>query len=177
MKKYLLLAVAAILSITVCAQENTETKADPNIMFRVIPNNWKIQDYIKVRNRSPYLILQIVVAEVVDNQLQPLGSTTNVWPDDTETIAAFRDNSLKYLRGKTIAIKAKGLKRSKGNQSGTKVKTPVGSVRVGHVDLDKDIDDLNPEEVTYEFDVKMFESDHDLIIDIYGAKGDDIMNF
>ena len=177
MKKIILLALAAISFLSLNAQEKSDQKADKNINFRVIPKSWKIQDFIKVTNRSPYLILQVVVAEVVDHELVPLGSATNIRPNRTESIAAFKYNSLKHLKGKTIAIKAKALKTVLGDQSGTDVSTPFGDVTVRHMDVDKESANLGPEDVTYEFDVKLFEDRHDLYIELYNAAGNDIMNF
>ena len=172
MKRSILLALAFILMLPLCAQVK-----DDHIIYKVIPRNLNIKDVIKVSNRSPYLILQVVVAEVVNGQLVPLGSGNNIRPDRTETIASFKYKSLKNLKNRTIAIKAKALKSVLGNQSGTDVYTPFGDVSVRHMDIDKESANLKPEDITYEFDVKLFEDHHDLYIELYGAKDDDIMNF
>jgi hypothetical protein len=174
----LLLIVVTLLSLSVCAQENPEKKVDENVIFKVVPERWNIRDCIKIRNKSPYRILQVVVALVVGDRLEPLGTTTNIFPDECETIASFRKNSLRFLRGQTIAIKAKALRIAIEDIKGADIGTPFGGISFRNRDIDKEtLNSLGPECFTYEFDAKMFEDRHDLFIDLYAAAGDDIMNF
>lgn len=178
MKRLILLAVSAIMFFSVYAQEKSDSRANANVIYKVVPKKLNIQDVIKVRNRSPYLVLQIVVAEVVGNDLKPLGSITGIEPNQTREIGAFKKNSLKYLKGKTIAIKAKALTAAIEDLKGKDIYTPFGGVFVRGRDIDKEtMNNIRPEDITYEFQAELFEDHHDLYIDLYSASGNDIMNF
>lgn len=181
-----LLALFMLLATGMKAQTgvsevNPSVSDNNNVIYMTIPTKLKIKDKIYIRNKSPYYILQIVVA--VPNgkgELEPLGSATYIAPNETWELASFRNNSLKYLRGKNIAVKTKGVKVYMGEQNGTKVWTPYGSVSVRHKELDPNIiNNIKPEDITYSFDVKLFEANHDLYLDIYnsGENGKDVMDF
>ena len=178
MKRILMLAVVAFISLSVCAQEKYDPRTNGNIIFKAVNPRWNLKDKIKIRNRSTYLILQVVVAEVVGHELRPLGSCSEIDPGEVCDIASFDKNTLKYLKGKTIAIKAKGLKRIVGEQSRTDVRTPFGDVNVKHKSVDQEsANEINPEDITYEFDTELFESSHDLLIELYSTNGNSVMDF
>ena len=178
MKRILLSAIMVITPFALFAQEKYEPKTNDNIVFKVVPPKANIKDKIKIWNRSPYTILQVVVCEVVGKELRPLGSCTNIRPDKTDDIASFKENTLKYLKGKTIAIKAKGLKKVVGNQSSTEVNTPFGDVSVNHEERKEDsANSLTQDDVTYEFEAKLFEDHHDLYIELYSTRGNSVMDF
>lgn len=178
MKRILLFAMLVLSAISLCAQEKYDPRTNGNIIFKVVSNGFNLKDKIKVWNRSPYVIMQVVVCEVANNELKPLGTCTDVDPDESCDIASFSDNTLKYLKGRTIAIKAKGLKKVVGDQSRTKVTTPMGNVGVRHQSVTEgSANNIKPEDVTYEFEAKLFEDRHDLFIELYSASGNDVMDF
>lgn len=178
MKRLLLILTLAIIPFMMIAQKNYDPRTNGNILFEVVPPKANIKDKIKVWNRSPYTIVQVVVCEVVGNDLKPLGTSTNIKPGKTGEIASFKMNSLKYLKGKTIAIKAKGLKKVIGNQSSTEVTTPFGDVGVSHEEYkEESSNSLTSEDVTYEFEAKLFEDKHDLYIELYATSNRSVMDF
>lgn len=152
MKKILLLALFAVFALSINAQENYDPRTNGNIIFKLVSHKLNLKDKIIVSNQSSYTLLQVAVCLAEDNKLKPLGSCTNIEPGESGEIASFSDNNLKNLKSRTIGIKAKGLKKAVGSDS-------------------------DSEDVTYEFDVKLLEDDHDLIIELYNAPGKDVMNF
>ena len=148
-----------------------------NIMYKEVGAKLNIKDKIIVQNKSPYLIMQVMVAlPVAGDSFEPLGTTTYITPNDARTIASYQNNSLKCLRGKTIAIKVKGAKVVLP-ESGTDVFTPYGSVSVQHKEIDPNvINNIKAEDITYDFDAKLFEANHDLYIQILYKGGNDNSN-
>lgn len=143
-----------------------------NIIYKEVGAKLNIKDKIIIQNNSPYLIMQVMVAlPTADNGFEPLGTSTYITPNEVRTIASYTDNGLKNFRGKTIAIKVKGAKIVLP-ESGTDVFTPYGSVSVQHKDIDPNIiNNIKSEDITYDFDAKLFEANHDLYIQIF-YKGD-----
>lgn len=152
MKKIMLLALFAVFALSINAQENYDPQTNGHIIFKLVSHKLDLKDKIIVSNQSSYTLLQVAVCLAEDNKLKPLGSCTNIEPGESGEIASFDDNALKNLQSRTIGIKAKGQKKDVGDNSGL-------------------------EDVTYEFDVKLLEDDHDLIIELYNAPGKDVMNF
>ena len=186
MKRKILIAIMAFMAIIVHAQsqqaETSNVSNDvKNIIYKTVPKKFRLKDNIIVRNMSPYYILQIVVAyPKADGELDPLGSGTYIAPNEEYGLASFSKNSLKRLRGMTIAIKAKGAKVLMGEQNKTNVWTPLGPVGVKHKELSAEIiNNIKPEDITYSFDVKLYESRHDLYIELYntGENGGGVMDF
>ena len=179
MKKLLLLVTMVLF--TLCVNAQNPSNDGKNIIYRVIPKKLNIRDKIIIQNKSPYYILQIVVAISNENgELDPLGSSTYIAPNETWELASYKDNALKKLKGKNIAIKVKGAKVFIGEQNNTSVWTPYGSVGVKHKDLDPEIiNKLKPEDITYNFDVRFYEDRHDLYIEVFnsGETGSGIMDF
>lgn len=151
-----MLAVVAFISLSVCAQEKYDPRTNGNIIFKAVGTTWQLKDRIILDNRSPYMILQVVVAEVVNHELRPLGTCNNVSTMDKCEVATFPRNGLKDLRGKTIAIKAKGV-------------------------MSKDADGSTGanQDVTYEFDARLYPYSNDLYIELFSAtkQGSGIMDF
>ena len=147
MKKIMLLALFAVFALSINAQENYDSQTNGHIIFKLVSHKLDLKDKIIVSNQSSYTLLQVAVCLAEDNKLKPLGSCTNIEPGESGEIASFDDNALKNLQSRTIGIKAKGIKKG------------------------------DSEDVTYEFDVKLLEDDHDLIIELYNAPGKDVMNF
>lgn len=178
MKKIVLLSLMVFMALSVNAQEDSSQKPISNIVYKKVPDKLNIKDKVIIQNKSPYYILQIVVAEVFDDRLEPLGSSTYIAPNETWELASFRNNELKLLRGKTIAIKAKGAKLTLGDNNRTNIWTPYGTIGVGHKELDPEIvNSIKPEDITYDFDAKLFEANHDLYIELFNRGDEGIMDF
>lgn len=65
-----------------------------------------------------------------------------------------------------------------GETNQTSVWTPNGSVGVKHKELNNDlINSLKSSDITYDFDAKLYESRHDLYIELYSAGGKGVMDF
>lgn len=147
MKKIMLLALFAVFALSVNAQANYDPQTNGNIIFKLVSHKLDLKDKITVSNRSSYTLLQVAICLAEDNKLKPLGTCTNIEPGESGEIASYEDNALKNLQSRTIGIKAKGVKKG------------------------------DSEDVTYEFEVKLLEDRHDLIIELYNAPGKDVMDF
>ena len=147
MKKIMLLALFAVFALSINAQENYDPRTNGNIIFKLVSHKLNLKDKIIVSNQSSYTLLQVAVCLAEDNKLKPLGTCTNIEPGESGEIASYEDNALKKLQSRTIGIKAKGVKKG------------------------------DSEDVTYEFEVKLLEDRHDLIIELYNAPGKDVMDF
>ena len=131
---------ALLLSITILsyAQDMTKksTTVDDNIIITEVPRNLDIKDKVFVNNKTPYKIERIVVALATEeDQYQPLWSAENIAVGDVVEIASYKDNELKDLRRKKLALKIKG-KNSKS------------------------------QEITYNFDIRLYDLRHDLYIEL-----------
>lgn len=164
MKKLLFMVLIALMPIGLQAQEGNEKidNSKQDIIYKTVPKKWfNIKDKIIVQNKSPYYILQVVVAvEDSNGDLRPLGSSSYLAPNGTSELASFRDNSLKALKGKVIAIKAKGTKVLLGDNSQA-----------------ADLNNIKPSDITYDFDVRLSQSRHDLYIELFSINGQDVMDF
>lgn len=176
MKKLFLLFLMALVYVPVTSV--AQQVQDSTIVFVTIPKNMKIQDKIILQNKSPYFIIQCTVAlKNDDGSFTSLGSASYINNGAEKTIASYDDNELKFLRGKTIAIKAKGAKIFTG-QNTTSVGTPYGFVGVKHDDISADmINNLNKSDYTYLFDYSVFENNHDLYIQISFKGENGVMDF
>lgn len=159
MKKIVLLLAFSLYLISCFAQE----KKNDHILYKDIPLNFKINDKIVVQNASPYMIQQIVIALPTQDGFTPLGSLSNIEPTEDEDIDMNNEALMNSLRGKTIAIKVKGLKY-----------------------LMKTIDDAseavkNNDDLVaiYGFDVSLSAHKNDLIIKVFykSEQGESIMDF
>jgi len=162
--------------LLVFAQDNN---ADDHVIYKTVPKKLKIKDKIIIENNSPYYILQMVVAiPDAEGKLQMLGSASYIAPNETFTMSSFKNNWLKNIRNKQIAIKIKGAKLIVGEQNQTQVWTPYGSVGVGHKELDPEVlNNIKPSDITYNFDVSMYENRHDLYLQVITKDGDSILDF
>ena len=156
-KLFLALLLATITSVAFAqaTKDSTATQND-NVMYKTVDKSLNIKDNIIVQNKSPYLILQIMVALPNEEEgFMPIGSSSDIAANETREIASYDNNGLKFLRGKTIAIKIKGAKLSTTE------------------------DNIKDEDVTYNFDVKLFEANHDLYIQVNykGKDGTSVMDF
>ena len=165
-------AVAAAVNDTVKAN------APKGAFFIQIPQNLRIKDNVYVQNRSPYFVLQMLVAvDMVGNgDFVPIGQTSYLPTGRAVKVASYDDNNLRKLRGKTLMIKVKGAKVNPAS-SGAQVDvyTPYGSVNVDNRKVDMEVvKNIKPEDVTYDFHAHVFEQDHDLYIQL---EGKDMLDF
>ena len=145
---------ALLLSITILSYAQDATKKPitvaENIVITDVPRSLDIKDKVFVNNKTPYKIERIVVALATEvDQYQPLWSAENIAVGDVVEIASYKDNELKNLRRKKLALKIKG-KNSKS------------------------------QEITYNFDVRLYDSRHDLYIELTSKNPNDnksIMDF
>ena len=141
MKKFAFLLFTCLISLSSFAQYD-------NVIIKQVPQKFKINDKIILVNKSPYHILQAVIALCKENgDYLPLAApATSIASNQEVEYASFEYNRLKQLKGRNIAIKVKALKR------------PIEQI--------DDLDSVNPEDITYNFDVTLSENRHDLIITI-----------
>ncbi len=159
--------------------DSATTAGTGNVLNVAIPQSLNIKDNIFLVNKSPYLILQAMVAlPQPDGNFEPLGTTTLLAADERAQIASFANNSLKRLRGKTIAVKVKGAKVIAG-QKRSGVVTPMGDVGAATTEISSDlVNNIDPKDITYDFDVRIYEAHHDLYIEVYyKSKGGNVMDF
>lgn len=183
MKKVLLLLCLVCCSVAVVAQNDKmasdSTRASQGVFYKDVSKKLNIKDKIFLVNRTPYWILQAVIARVDDRDghLMSLGSSALVAPNESWEVASFSDNNLKYLRGQRLAIKVKACKKMLAINR-TNVSTPYGSVGVQHQDIDPEIiNSLSLEDFIYDFDAVLYESNHDLYIRIISKGENGIMDF
>lgn len=160
-------------SMPVFGQSDSDSlAATDNVIMVTIPANLKIKDKIFLVNKSPYLILQAMIAlPKSKGDFEFLGNANYLASSERATIASYENNELKNLRGKTIAIKVKGAKVFTG-ENRTGVATPMGDVGVAHTEIASElVNNLDPKDITYSFEAKLHEEDHDLYIEVY-YKGD-----
>lgn len=156
-KLFLALLLTTITSVAFAqtTKDSTATQND-NVMYKTVEKNLNIKDNIIVQNKSPYLILQIMVALPNEEKgFVPIGSASYIAVNEAREIASYDNNGLKFLRGKTIAIKIKGAK-----------------VAITE-------NDIKDEDITYNFDATLFEANHDLYIQVNykGKDGTSVMDF
>lgn len=182
MKKLFLLAITALFAFVLNAQiERSANNLSKNIIYKTIPKKLHIQDKIIIKNKSPYYLLQMVVAIPKENgDFEPLGFASQIAPNKTFTMADFKNNYLKKLRGKTIAIKAKGTKVFVDEDNGPSIAISHESRSIENKETYPEIsNNLKEEDITYNFDVNLYEDRHDLYIEIYssGENGEGVMDF
>ncbi len=185
MKKILLLLCLACCGMAAAAQDgagktgNDSTRASQGVFYKEIPKRLNIKDKVFLVNRTPFWIVQAMVAVVDDRDgsLTPLGSAALVAPNESWELASFSDNNLKYLRGKRLAIKVKGSRKMLA-ASRTDVSTPYGSVGVQRRNIDQEtLNSLQPEDFVYDFGAVLYEANHDLYIRIVNMGDNGIMDF
>lgn len=176
--KRLLLTICILLCTAATMAAQTESAAAPadstqkkmaGVIRMTIPPKLNIKDNIYIQNKSPYLILQMVLAlDTGDGSYSTIGRASYVPSNGREKIASFDDNKLKKLRGLPVVLKVKGAKinpRTEG--ANVDVYIPFGSVNVHNKKPNpEDIKDIDESKITYDFRAFMFESDHDLYIQI-----------
>lgn len=182
--KRILTLLLLLLSMGCCAMaqagaDSATTASTGNVLTAAIPQSLNIKDNIFLVNKSPYLILQAMVAlPQPDGTFEPLGTTTLLAAGERAQIASYARNGLKRLRGKTLAVKVKGAKVMAG-QKRSGVVTPMGDVGAATTEISPDlINNIDPNDITYDYDVRLYEAHHDLYIEVYyKGKGGSVMDF
>ncbi len=178
--KKILLGLCLALSSTIGYAQQSEDNSSKGVFYKDVPKKLYIEDKIFIQNKTPYLIIQSVVALVnPKGELIPLGSTSYLSPNETIEIAEFPDDKLRQLRGRRIAIKIKGSKKFVVPNK-TSVNTPSNSDGVHHQDLSPEmLNNIKPEDIFYDFDAILTERSHDLYIQIMceGQSEKNIMDF
>lgn len=125
-------------------------QANSNIIIKEIDKTLDIKDKIFIVNKSQSCINQLAIAIInAEGKYEPICSMIkDVRPGQTAEIISFTNNELKQLRGRIIVVKIKGSKYS-GNKG----------------DIIKEDIDENSSNITYDFDVKLYERRHDLYIE------------
>lgn len=173
MKRLFFALFLAIFGIAGFAQENSNKANDEHVVYIDVPKNMKIKDKIFLKNSSPYTIIQSVVV-LVDN-MKTIGSAVYVNPGMTITMADYDNNWLKYVRGRRIGIKIKGVKKVLGDTNttsiggGGNVGLAFGGFAAGVKRSEMKAEELNniaPEDITYDFMPVISEANHDLYITV-----------
>lgn len=179
-------STAAEESSTAVAQDSVvDTKKDSKLILIDIPKKMKIEDKIKLVNNTQTTILQAAVVLVnEDGSYSPLATIGTVHPGYTIEMASFNDEWLKKIRGRTIGVKVKGIKKTIAGRNTTTVSGGVFPIGVGRISVDKqDIDAsaleqlTNPDEelITYKYFAHIHEDSHDLFITL--TEGEDALDF
>ncbi len=181
MKNILSLFCLLLCAVSQMAAQTGATDTIPQknkgVIHTQIPSNLNIKDNIIVQNKSPYLILQMVLAlDAGGGNYYTIGQASYIPSGGAEEIASFSDNKLKKLRGLPAVLKVKGAKinpRTEG--ANVDVYTPYGSVNVHNRKVNaEDVKDIDESKITYDFRARMFEADHDLYIQIESV---DVLDF
>ncbi len=185
MKRFLLMLCLVVCSAVIVAQDGANkvvsdsTSASRGVFYKEVSKRLNIKDKVFLVNRTPYLILQSVVAMVddKDGHLTSLGACSLVSPGASVELLSLSDGALKYLRGKRLAIKVKASKKMIATNH-TSVNTPMGSADVQYQNVDPEvINSLQPEDMIYNFDAVLYEANHDLYIRIFYKGENGIMDF
>ncbi|MCM1338033.1 MAG: hypothetical protein NC187_10220 [Candidatus Amulumruptor caecigallinarius] len=150
----------------------TDIAQDTHIMYIDVPENLNIKDKIFLVNKSQTTILQSAVALKTGKTLSPLGSTTIILPGGKATMASFSHNKLKRLKGQTIALKIKGVRKALSDVQSTGIaggSFTTGSFGVGIVKNEiraEELNNIDPALITYDYTPQLSEANHDLYITV-----------
>lgn len=128
--------------------ETKETaKVVDNIIYYVdIPKRYHLKDKIIVKNNTNYYIGLVSIAICENEHFIALGSSMGLVPGKDYEVVSYRDNELKKLRSKKIAIKMKGFKPIIDNE-------------------ESEFINIKPNE----FQIRAFENRHDLVIEVFNS--------
>lgn len=161
MKRILFMLFMAVISLNLCFAQDL----DENIISLNVPKVWKLDSKVTVVNATPYWLNKVVVAEREGGNLSPICIINHIAPGSSESYDSFIKKTLSRLRGKTLAVKAKGVK--------------LGNNGSYNKEAEYKADDP---QVTYSYQATVSTKRHDLIITIRyvdqdGKDGESIMNF
>ena len=111
MKKILLFLCMAVFGLNIGLAQSQNN--DETVIYVKVPKKFKIKHQIEVVNASPFWIDKAVVALAEDNSLSPICILNHIAPGKDEDYHLRSQKSFRSLRGKTLAIKAKGIKVGK----------------------------------------------------------------
>ena len=126
--------------------QETTKMVDNFTYYLDIPKRFHLKDKLILKNNTNYYIEMASVAICENGKLIPLGSNKDLLPGNNYVIVSYRDNELKQLRNKKIAIRLKGFKPIFDNRKSEFV-------------------NVNPDA----FHMNALEHRHDLIININNA--------
>lgn len=168
MKKSIIFVMSLFLASIMMADEN-------NLIKLNVPSNFKIKDKIILVNNSSCTILRSAAVLMDTNEEVVIGTCNIVVPGGSVVLASYDKNGLKRLRGKSIGIKVKGVKKRIVDSSETSVGGFAGgafAVGVNHADVNaNEFNNIADEDITYEFTASLSETNHDLYINIYDNQG------
>lgn len=159
------------------AVDSLPQKKESNIIYVEVPKKLNIKDKIFLVNRSQTTILQAVVVLMSGESYTTIGNASLVNPGSSFEMASYSGNWLKKLKGQTIGIKIKGVKKVIGDTSTTGVAggsfaTGGFGVGVQHREIKADeLNNIDPELITYDYSVRLAEENHDLYIIVTSGSG------
>lgn len=143
-----------------------------HIIYVNVPKKLNIKDKIFLVNHSQTSILQAVVVLMTGDSYTTVGSASFVTQGSRFEMDSYDDNGLKRLKGHTIGIKIKGVKKAIADISSTGIvgggfATGGFGVGVQHQEVKaEEINNISPELITYDYSVRLSEEDHDLYITV-----------
>lgn len=143
---------------------------DNHVIYVEVPKKLNIKDKIFLVNRSETSILQAVVVLMSGDSYTTIGNASLVSPGSRFEMASYSNNWLKKLKGQTLGIKIKGVKKVIGDTSTTGVAggsfaTGGFGVGVHHREIKaEELNNIEPELINYDYTVRLGEENHDLYI-------------
>lgn len=145
---------------------------DNHVIYVEVPKKLNIKDKIYLVNRSETTILQAVVVLMSGDSYTTIGNASLVSPGSSFEMASYSGNWLKNLKGQTLGIKIKGVKKIIGDTSTTGVAggsfaTGGFGVGVHHREIKaEELNNIDPELINYDYTVRLGEANHDLYITV-----------
>lgn len=155
--------------------ENKDSIAKVNanhVIYVEVPKKLNIKDKIYLVNRSETTILQAVVVLMSGDSYTTIGNASLVSPGSSFEMASYSGDWLKNLKGRTLGIKIKGVKKIIGDTSTTGVAggsfaTGGFGVGVHHREIKaEELNNIDPELINYDYTVRLGEANHDLYITV-----------
>lgn len=149
MKKlvFLLLALCCINDMSAQSETQAVDKVVDNVTYYWnIPRNYHLKDKIIVINESSYYIGLVSVAVSENGQFKPLGSGSGLESGKDYEIVSYKNNELRKLKNKKIAIKMRGFRSIIDDQ-------------------ESDSKSINPDDLQ----IRVYESRHDLVIVVFNS--------
>ena len=108
--KKLILLFSVLMPYLAMAQDAADGKEADNFVYVTVSQSLNIKDWIVVQNSTGMNIEKFAVSTVdADGELHPLCIASDIVDGEIRKVSYFSGNKLKYLRGQTIAVKAKGV--------------------------------------------------------------------
>lgn len=152
------------------AKDSIAKVNDNHVIYVEVPKKLNIKDKIFLVNRSGTTILQAVVVLMYGNSYTTIGNASLVNPGSRFEMASYSNNWLKKLKGQTLGIKIKGVKKVIGETyttgvAGGSFATGGFCVGVHHQEIKaEELNNIEPELINYDYTVRLGEENHDLYI-------------